>query len=174
VHINDNATRFAWDCQACMVTFHTFPHDRVFTVDLLTVWFVKKDFAAIVPLLMAAWYDYTGACTITERKFLGRIEYEAQTVMIGFHQSLMHVGCVKTAMDIHPLWGGDFRDPRNIVLDGVPIPHSEGEGVRWCFCQITSLHGVATCRLLVCKWCGTVHVCMVMYSMYLYSDYIAR
>jgi len=61
----------------------------------------------------------------------------------GVCQSVCYVGeLCKTTERIDILFGVETpRDPRNIVLDGGPNPHSESEGVRCGLCQIT----VATC-----------------------------
>jgi len=51
------------------------------------------------------------------------------------------VSLSKTAEQIDVLFGAETlgsEDPRNIVLDGVPILHGKGKGVRCGLCQIIS------------------------------------
>jgi len=65
-------------------------------------------------------------------------------ILVSVNQSVMRAGCAKSAEWIDVLFGVETPGhPRNILLDGVPIPHGEG-GVRCGRCQGT----LATCRLL--------------------------
>jgi len=56
----------------------------------------------------------------------------------GVGQSVMRAGCAETTERITILFMAEtLRDPRNIALDRVPIPHGEWEGVRCGLSQIT-------------------------------------